>query len=71
MFDPSRTLNEALALAIATESGGWVSQVRNAINAVEGLKVKDIKSISGDELQLLEKLRDLLNERIEDKTRLT
>lgn len=71
LLDPSRTLNEALALAIATESGGWVSQVRNAINAVEGLKVKDIKSISGEEMQLLEKLRDLLNERIEDKTRLT
>jgi len=71
LLDPSRTLNEALALAIATESGGWVSQVRNTINAVEGLKVKDIKSISGEELRLLEKLRDLLNERIEDRTKLT
>ena len=71
LLDPSRTFNEALALAIATESGGWVSQVRNAINAIEGLKVKDIKSITGDDLQLLEKLRDLLNERIEDRKKLT
>jgi len=70
LLDPSRTFNEALALAIATESGGWVSQVRSAINAIEGLKVKDIKSISDNDLQLLENLRDLLNERIEDRKRL-
>ena len=35
LLDPSRTFNEALALAIATETGEWVSQVRNAINAVD------------------------------------
>jgi len=70
LLDQSRTFNEALALAIATESGGWVSQVRSAINAIEGIKIKDIKLISDDDLRLIEKLRDLLNERIEDRKKL-
>jgi len=71
LLDPSRAFNESLALAIATESGGWVSQVKSAINAIEGLKVKDIKSISDEDLELLEKLRNLLDERIEDRKKLT
>ena len=71
LLDPSRTFSEALALAIATESGGWVSQVRSAIDAIEGLKIRDIKSISDDDLQLLQKLMGLLNERIEDRKRLS
>jgi len=71
LLDPSRAFNESLALAIATESGGWVSQVRSAINAIEGLKVKDIKSICDEDLELLEKLRNLLDERIEDRKKLT
>lgn len=70
LLDPSRTFNEALALAITTESGGWVSQVRSAINAIEGIKVKDIKSITSDDLQLMGKLRNLLDERIEDRKKL-
>lgn len=71
LLDTSRTFNEALALAMATESGGWVSQVRSAITAIEGIKVKDIKLITSDDLQLMEKLRDLLSERIEDREKLT
>ena len=50
---------------------GWASQIRSAINAIEGLKIRDIKSISDDDLQLLEKLRGLLDERIDDRKRLS
>jgi hypothetical protein len=71
LLDPLKTYNEALALAIATESGGWVSQVRSAINAIEGIKIKDIKLITSDEIELMEKLRNLLNERIEDRKKLS
>ncbi len=71
LLDPSRTFNEALALAISSESGGWISQVKAAISAIEGLKVKDVKLISDGELQLLENLRALLSERIEDRERLS
>ncbi|GAI22009.1 unnamed protein product, partial [marine sediment metagenome] len=71
LLDPSRTLNEAMAIAISTETGGWVSQVRAAISAIEGLKIKDVKLISDDQLQLLEILRTLLNERIEDRKKLS
>jgi len=70
LLDPSKTFNESLALVIASESGGWVSQVKNAIDAIEGLKVKDVKSINENELLLLEKLKGLLTERIEDRKRL-
>jgi len=71
LVDPSKTLNEAMAVAISSESGGWISQVKAAISAIEGLKVKDIKLITGEELQLLENLRTLLNERIEDREKLS
>lgn len=70
LLDPSKAFNEALALAIAVESGGWVSQVRTAINALEGMKLMDIKSITGDDLSLLERLRGLADERIEDRKKL-
>jgi hypothetical protein len=67
LLDPSRTFNEALSIAMATESGGWVSQVKSAISAVEGIKLKEIKLITNEDLGLMEKLRDILIERIEDK----
>lgn len=66
LLDPSKTLADALAIVVAEEGGGWRDKALGAISAIETLSVKDLKTLSDEDIELLGRLQRAVGERLQD-----
>lgn len=67
LLDERRPFEEALAAAMRDEfSRLWLSEVTDAIEALENMGVDDLKNVDQEGLDLLKKLKDLTIERLAD-----
>lgn len=67
LIDPFRPFQDAINAAKQEElSRLWAGEVSSAIRALEIMGVKELKTLSKDDIQLLTKLAQVVNERIQD-----
>jgi hypothetical protein len=71
LIDPTRTFSEALSVAKREElSRLWAVDVSAAIRALETISITELKTLSGEDVLLLERLRDKVGERLVDHSSL-
>jgi hypothetical protein len=71
LLDPARSFFDAVAVAKSTElSQAWVAKVSAAVRALESMGVSELKALSEENKAELEKLRDLIQERLVDYSEL-
>ncbi|HYA42404.1 MAG TPA: ParB N-terminal domain-containing protein [Syntrophobacteraceae bacterium] len=67
LVDPFRPLQDAINAAQQERlSRVWAGEVSSAIRALEIMGVKELKTLSEDDIQLLVKLAQVVNERLQD-----
>jgi hypothetical protein len=67
LLDPNHSIEDAIALAKHDElAREWVTDISVAINALNNMSVSQLKILSDMDLELLQHLADVVNERIED-----
>lgn len=67
LLDPHRGFQDSLAAAHQEElAQSWASEVGAAVSALENMGVQQVRELSGDDVQLLERLSALIRERLED-----
>lgn len=67
LLDPSVPLQDAINLARQEEmSKIWLSEVSSAIGALEIMNIRDLKALSEDDVSMLNKLKDVVQERLND-----
>jgi hypothetical protein len=72
LLDPARPFHEAIGIAKQEEFARlWISEVSEAISALTALEIKELKNLQSDQIGMLQKLRDLIEERLTDYTALT
>ncbi|MCI0560931.1 MAG: hypothetical protein MN733_20795 [Nitrososphaera sp.] len=72
LLDPSRTFHDAIGIAKQEEfSHLWISEVSEAIAALAALEIKELKNLQPDQIEMLQRLKSLVEERLQDYTALT
>ncbi len=72
LLDPSRPFHEAIGIAKQEEfSHLWISEVSEAIAALVALEIKELKNLQPDQIEMLQHLKSLITERLQDYTKLT
>ena len=67
LFDPSRTFLEAVAITKREEmANSWKAEIVEALNALQTVGVLELKRVSQEDLNLLERLRDTSAELLGD-----
>lgn len=67
LLDPARSLQDAIIASKQEEmSRLWASEVLSAIRSLEAMGIKDLKTISEEDISLLQKLANIVNERLKD-----
>jgi hypothetical protein len=71
LLDPTRSFQDALTSSRQEEiSRLWVSEVGAAIQSLETMGIKELKTLNQEDVDLLEKLERVVQERIADHTSL-
>ena len=72
LLDPSRSFVDALSIAKSEElSKAWVSKVGSAISALNKIGALELKRLGNQEIEQLTTLRNLVDELLEDRKKLT
>jgi hypothetical protein len=72
LLDPHRSFQDALSIAKQDEfSRIWIANVSAAISSLETMGIQELKNLEPDELESLQKLNDLVSERLSDYESLT
>lgn len=72
LFDGARTFLDALTVAKRDElSRTWKAEVASAIAALQGISVLDVKQLSKEDLEEIEKIREVAGELLENYRKLT
>jgi hypothetical protein len=67
LLDPARSFQDAINASKQEElSRLWASEVSSAIRALETMGIKELKSLSEEDIELLGKLAQVVNERLQD-----
>lgn len=67
LLDPDQSYEDALAIARQDRlAGQWETQVRAAIRSLENIAIRDLKSLSEEQVELLRELVNRAGERLED-----
>ncbi len=67
LLDPTSTFEEALAVSQQEIlSRKWATNVAQAINSLERMGIQELKNLSSDDIEMLEKLSNQVKERLED-----
>lgn len=67
LLDPSRSFQDAITSARQDEiSRMWVWEVGAAIQSLETMGIKELKTLEGEDIDLLRKLGQVVAERLED-----
>ena len=71
LLDPHRSLQDAINVAHQDDlAKSWMSAVSTAVSALERMGIRDVKKLTCDDAAVLEKLRDLAMERLDDRAAL-
>jgi hypothetical protein len=71
LLDPHRTFQEAIIVATRESlSQAWLSEVGEAITALQNIGIAEMKSIGPEERKVLEELQAVVGERLQDIDRL-
>lgn len=71
LLDPDKSLQDAINIVHQDDlAKSWMSAVSGAISALNRMGVGDVKKLTTDDVTVLEKLRDLAEERLEDRAAL-
>lgn len=72
LLEPSRPFQDAISVAKQEElSRLWAGEVSASIRALETMGIKELKSLSPEDIDLLRKLGQVINERLDDHKSLT
>lgn len=71
LFDPSKSYNEALAVAKASTTQNWTPRIQAATQTLKKMPTSTLKSLTSEEISPLKELFDLLKETLTDWTKLT
>ena len=72
LLDSHRSFQDALSIAKQDElSRIWIANVSAAVSSLETMGIQELKNLSGEEFESLEKLSRLVSERLEDYRSLT
>lgn len=67
LLDPNRTFQDAINVAKQEELfSQWASEVAATIRSLENIGIKELKMMSNDDVAMLEKLRQVIDERLQD-----
>ena len=68
LLDPHKSLQDAINVAHQDDlARSWMSAVSAAVSALERMGIRDVKTLTSDDAAVLEKLRDLAMERLDDR----
>ena len=71
LLDPHKSLQDAINVAHQDDlARSWMSAVSAAVSALERMGIRDVKTLTSDDAAVLEKLRDLAMERLDDRAAL-
>lgn len=72
LFDPHVSFEEALAISVQDEiSRAWATNVNTAILSLESMGVDNLKQLTPEDIQLLNRLKDKVTERLADHDNLS
>lgn len=66
LFDPDQSFSEALAVAKASEGTKWLPKVKSAISSMERITIEELKELDEEKIEPIERLKVLLEERLND-----